>query len=99
MKKVATQRIRPVAKTTRVEGGRIGRIVRVDDDGQVWVDFDGNPAGPLAARLGGAARFRDLAAAAGNADEVLLIFESGDPGRPIVLDTVHTGTRTAGSSW
>lgn len=99
MKKAATQRIRPAAKAARIEGGRIGRIVRVDDDGRVWVDFDGNPAGPLAARLGGAARFRDLAAAAGNAQEVLLMFESGDPGRPIVLDTVYTGASTAAGSW
>jgi hypothetical protein len=99
MKKAASTRIQPAAGPGRIDGSRLGRIARIEADGRVWVDFDGNPGGACAARLGGAVRFRDLAAAAAAGAEVLLVFEAGDPARPILLDTVHPGMPSEEGSW
>jgi hypothetical protein len=99
MKKTAAESLERKAKPGRIEGSRIGRIVQVEKEGRVWVDFEGSPEGPRPARLGGAVRFKDLAAAAAGGLEVLLVFEAGDPARPIVLDTVHAGVAAGSAAW
>lgn len=100
MKNKASGRIRPAAATAPAGTAcRVGRIVRADADGRVWVDFDGNPHGPLPAKLGGAVRFRDLAAAAAGGEEALLLFEEDDPQRPILVDTVHAGAGSETGGW
>jgi hypothetical protein len=99
MKKSASSRPRPAGVPEPVPGSRVGRIVKVEADGRVWVDYEGNHYGPLAARLGGAVRLRDLAAAAAGGEEVLLLFEAGDPQLPILVDTVHAGAGTEPGGW
>lgn len=79
------------------QGMRIGRIVGVDPQGVVYVDFQGNDRGPLAARLTGTMRsnLEDLGWSA--VSQVLLLFEETDPARPVVIDvivgTVRADTR------
>ena len=66
-----------------------GRIVEIDGDRQPWVDFVGNPGGQTVARcldtvrLEGRASLGDL--------PVLLVFEHGDPARPIIVGVVESG--------
>lgn len=68
----------------------IGRIVRIDGEGQVFVDFPGNNAGPLVARTTSSARSAMVRAANPAGREVLLIFAHNDPHLPIIVDTMFS---------
>lgn len=62
----------------------VGWIVEVDSEGRAYVDFAGNCAGPLAARLLHSCNAADVAAC-GPRPSVLLGFEGIDTSRPIIL--------------
>ncbi|HET8932859.1 MAG TPA: DUF6484 domain-containing protein [Polyangiales bacterium] len=70
---------------------RVGRIVKVDEQGQAWVDFAGNPTGrPVSARsVLDAAAPPTAAPDALVGAEVLLTFENADPLLPIVTGIVR----------
>ena len=65
-----------------------GHIVNIDTAGQLWVDFQGNPGGPVVARRVRTVVFEsreslyDL--------EVLLVFEHGDPALPVIIGIVES---------
>jgi hypothetical protein len=63
----------------------IGEVCKIAPDGTFLVDFPANPLGPLEART----LVEDLCAGA----KVLVVFEQGDPTRPIVLGVVHDRAR------
>ncbi len=69
---------------------KVGNIAFIDREGHVFVDFPGNDLGPLVARLTASAK----AAIGKDADpagrEVVLIFQNGDPGLPIILDVIYS---------
>jgi hypothetical protein len=73
---------------SRAPGGLcVGWIVSIGADGCPLVDFPGNPSAPVDARhvlTGLPAGFTVEAA-----PSVLLAFESGDPGRPIIMGFLH----------
>lgn len=78
---------------------RVGRITSIDEQGQAWVDFQGNPTGePLRARS-----ILDAAASATAPSdelvgaEVLLTFEHADPVLPIVTGVVRARLRPRAS--
>jgi hypothetical protein len=58
----------------------VGRIVAIDGDGRVSVDFPGNPHGPSTARI-----IRGTAHRPVEGERVALVFEGGDARLPIVL--------------
>lgn len=62
----------------------VGRVVHVAADGRAWVDFPGNPAGPVAART--LVAVADGACAADAA--VLLWLAPADPAGPIILGVI-----------
>lgn len=64
----------------------VGRIVRMDAEGRLFVDFPGNTRGPLTARLCGAAAEHLQSAPEPSEVPVALLFEDNDPARPIVVD-------------
>lgn len=68
---------------------RIGRLVAIDTDGRLFVDFPGNPSRPVAAKLA----VPDLGLADVVAEppgpELLLVFEDNDPARPIIVGIVR----------
>jgi len=67
-------------------GARKGRLVRIDSEGRLFVDFQGNPSGPVAARLAvSETELADLLEGA----EILLIFEDDDLARPIIIGTLR----------
>jgi len=64
---------------SRIEGVVIGMLLELDVIGSPRVDYPGNPGGPLPARTAVALDSSKVGR------EVALMFESGDPARPIVL--------------
>lgn len=67
----------------RIDGVVIGTLLELDVIGSPRVDYPGNPAGPLAAR--------SLAALDSSkvGREVALMFEGGDPAKPIVVGVLQ----------
>jgi hypothetical protein len=64
---------------------RTGRLVGHNEQGRLLVDFAGNPFGPLRARTTLVLAPAELTRAVAEQHAVLLLFEEGDPGRPIVV--------------
>lgn len=64
---------------------RVGWLVSLAGPGQVRVDFPGNPAGPALARVAAALDAPALEAAVQQRQGAVLLFEDGDPTRPLVL--------------
>jgi Domain of unknown function (DUF6484) len=61
----------------------IGRLAGGNGQGEVLIEFEGS--GPLAAKLVAGLERRELCKPENRGREVLLVFEKGDPARPIVL--------------
>jgi hypothetical protein len=68
-------------------GTLVGRIMEMDENGQVWVDFSGNSFGPLAARTTSTVQEK-LQKGNPRGREVLLAFNQNDPQCPIIIDTM-----------
>jgi hypothetical protein len=64
---------------------RAGRLVGHNEQGRLLVDFPGNAFGPLRARTTVVLAPEELQRAVKEQHAVLLLFEEGDPGRPIVV--------------
>jgi hypothetical protein len=64
---------------------RSGRLVGHNEQGRLLVDFAGNAFGPLRARTTVVLAPEELQRAVQEQCPVLLLFEEGDPGRPIVV--------------
>lgn len=64
---------------------RSGRLVGHNEQGRLLVDFPGNAFGPLRARTTVVLAPAELERAVHEQCPVLLLFEEGDPGRPIVV--------------
>ncbi len=80
-----------LAGESRVEGARIGRAVSFLG-GELRVDYDGNPNGPLPARTSAALDDAALSTAARERQDALLLFENGDPARPVVVALLRSAT-------
>jgi hypothetical protein len=70
-----------------LSGACVGRIDRIDANGDVFVDFRGNRLGPIPARVATTAELR------GTAQLVLLVFEDADPDLPVIAGVVRPGIR------
>lgn len=68
----------------RLYGVVIGQVVGQADDGRWLVDFDGNPLGKLLP-VKCAANTEGLV----DGQRVALMFEQGDPGKPILIGPIH----------
>jgi hypothetical protein len=68
----------------RILEPRIGWLLGMKE-GQVLVDYPGNPRGPLTARLAAALEDHVLARAIAERQEVVLLFTGGDPAQPLVM--------------
>ena len=73
-----------------ITGMRIGKIVQVNDSGQLLVDFSENQSGPVIARVTTLVK-RDVLSKGNPAGrEVLLAFDNNDPQHPIIVDTMYS---------
>lgn len=73
-----------------IEGMRIGRIVRMDESGCIFVDFPGNAGGPIVARTTSSVKTQIFNLRNPTGREVLLAFENNNPGLPIIVDTMYS---------
>ena len=64
---------------------KVGCLARNSKGGALVVDFEGNTAGPLAARMLAALDEATLRQAIARRQQVVLLFENGDPRLPIVV--------------
>jgi len=64
----------------------VGTLVRLDENGYAFVDFPGNPSGPIEARL---ALSVEPLSTPGPGSLVLLAFERGDPSLPLIVGLVR----------
>jgi hypothetical protein len=76
----------------RIEGVVIGRLVQSSDSHNFVVDYPGNPCNhPLPVTTVTKLNHEDIG------KEVGLVFEGGDPRRPIILGLIHQPQTPAGS--
>ena len=81
----------PAAAPTALAAGtavKVGYLVTGSRPGAIVVDFDGNGAGPLAARSIVGLDEVAIRDALASRRAVVLLFENGDPGLPIVVGLV-----------
>jgi uncharacterized protein DUF6484 len=90
MKQPLAVSVQNVDVSRRIEGVRVGKVIGVEPNSEVLVDFPGNEHGPLTARFANALKLEILQKAASSYRDVLLIFENNDPQLPIILDTLHS---------
>jgi hypothetical protein len=90
MKRSLAENIRQIQVSRQIEGVRVGKIVNVNESGEVLVDFPGNTQGEVAARFTNSMNLKILRHAASSGQNVLLVFENNDPGLPIIIDTLYS---------
>lgn len=76
---------------TRYDAPLVGVVARFER-GEAWVEFPGSGAAPRKARLAASVEAAALAHAAQRRQEVLLMFEGADPGRPVLLALLQSET-------
>lgn len=90
MKKSLIEQVTGFDISRRIEGVRVGKITNIDGNGQVFVDYPGNPQGPMAARFTSSVKLQNLRYALASGQEVLILFENNDSSRPIIIDTLSS---------
>jgi hypothetical protein len=76
---------------------RVGRLVAIDAHGVALVDYRGNPSGPLPAVVAVPLDREELQTAAKSHAQAVLLFDGGDPLKPILVGLVKSagpGPRT-----
>lgn len=92
----------PDSKLARLEaspqepilGSRSGHLVGLDASGVPHVDFPGNTAGPVPARLATVLDARALQEAVARRQKVVLLFENGDPRLPFIMGLIQEPSAT-----
>ena len=90
MKTSLAQEVRTLETLRQIEGIRVGKIVNIDERGQVFVDYDDNQHGPIVARFTRSVDIESLRYAKNNHVEVLLAFENSDSKLPIIVDMISS---------
>jgi hypothetical protein len=88
MKGSAAGKISTIGSVPKVDGIKTGTISRIDDEGSAWVDFPGNPAGPVKAHLTGSIAHRLQFMDEQELPAVMLAFEENEPSRPVIVDVI-----------
>jgi hypothetical protein len=89
MLRAPKQNIVKLKEAVHIDGPRVAYLIQRDNDGRIWVDYDGNPDGPLVAQLCATACDR-LASLSDFTDiRVLVVFEDNQGDRPVILDVLH----------
>ncbi|MBZ4422606.1 DUF6484 domain-containing protein [Myxococcus sp. RHSTA-1-4] len=75
-------------------GSRAGHLVGLDASGNPRIDFPGNTAGPVPARLATVLDGKALQEAVARGQKVVLLFENGDPGLPFIMGLIQEPSAT-----
>lgn len=84
----------PQPEQEPILGSRAGNLVGVDASNTLLVDYPGNIAGPLPARLAVAVDAKTLQSAVAQRQKVVLLFENGDPRLPFIMGLIQEPTAT-----
>ena len=84
----AVEKISELPTAQDLEGVQTGKIVKIDQKGNVFVDFPGNRKGPLQARITAAAAGSITRRLDDSDVQVLIAFEENDIHRPVIIDVV-----------
>ena len=76
--------------TSLMTGMRVGKVAKIDDSGQIFVDFPENNADPVMARVTSSVKRDVLSKGNPVGREVLLAFDNNDPQHPIIVDTMYS---------
>ena len=98
MKNTLAKNTRKLEIARQIKGPRIGKIVKIDKDRQVFVDFPDNNQGPVKARFTSSIKSKVLQDNMINNQEVLLVFENNDPASPIIIDTLFSDDQDTSES-
>jgi len=90
MKKASVTPMKAHIHKQPIEGMRLGKIVEIDQDGHVWVDFPGAVTVPCQARFINTVSRAVLDAIVSENKDVMLTFDNSDPALPIIIGSVHT---------
>ena len=90
MKLSLTDNYKTLQSKDQIDGVKVGKIISVDANGQLFVDFPGNSQGPVSARYISSVKLEALRQAASSSQDVLLVFENNDPLRPVIIDTISS---------
>jgi hypothetical protein len=90
MKKPQSANVLKLDMHGQIEGMRVGKIVAVSKEGEVFVDFPGNVDNEAKARFTGSLNLNKLREAASEGRDILIVFENSDPELPIIIDTIHS---------
>lgn len=90
MKKLQSANVLKLDMHRQLEGMRVGKIVAVSKEGEVFVDFPGNANNEVKARITGSLNLNKLREAASEGRDILIVFENSDPELPIIIDTMHS---------
>ena len=71
------------------DGTRTGKIIEIDQEGRIWVDFPGNAQGQVLARFVSSISLPLLEMIAAEGKDVLLTFENNDPALPVIVGALH----------
>ena len=75
-------------------GSRAGQLAGLDASGVPLVDFPGNTAGPVPARMATVVDAKALQEAVARKQKVVLLFENGDPGLPFIMGLIQEPSAT-----
>jgi len=84
----------PQPEQEPILGSRAGHLAGLDSSNMPLVDYPGNTAGPLTARLAVAVDASTLQSAVAHRQKVVLLFENGDPRLPFVMGLIQENTPT-----
>ena len=71
-----------------IAAARVGRLVEITQEGVLLVEYAGNSAGPLPALLATLATRELLTVVAAEQRGVVLVFDDGNPLRPLIVGLV-----------
>jgi hypothetical protein len=98
MSGLAVKKFSEIIKTPNLEGVKTAKIVKVDQNGSVFIHFKGNPKGPIKARVTAVAA-DSITQRENDSDlTVLIAFEENDLHQPVVIDVIHDRIEPSQSS-
>jgi hypothetical protein len=89
MNVLTVEKISDISTKPDLEGIKTGKIVKIDRQGVVFIDFQGNTQGPIRARVTAAAADSITRRTDGCDVTVMIAFEDNDMQRPMVIDVIH----------
>ncbi len=98
MNLLAVEKIRQIPTTQDIEGVQTGKIIKIDQEGTVFIDFSGNRKGPVQARITATAADSITRRLNDSDVQVLIAFEENDIHRPVIIDVICDRIEPAASA-